>query len=98
MNPLYSMMMSGGMPGQTPRQTPQETAMGGTPFQNPIQRMNYILQAMQNPAQFVRQNLKGIPEQAFNDPTGNSVLQYMMNNMGVTQQDIQNAAYQIPRF
>lgn len=93
MNPLYNMLMSGGMPGQ---QAP--TMSGGPQFQNPMQRINYIMQAMRNPAQFVRQNLKGIPEQAFNDPTGNTVLQYMMNNMGVTQQDVRNAAGQIPRF
>ena len=67
-------------------------------FMNPIQKVGYILQAMQNPAQFVRQHLTGIPEQAFNDPTGNQVLQYMQQNMGVTQQDIQNAASQIPQM
>lgn len=66
-------------------------------FSNPLQKMSYILQAMQNPAEFVRQNLPGIPNEAYNDPTGNSVLQYMMNNMGVTQTDIQNAANQIPK-
>ena len=57
-----------------------------------------IMQAMQNPAQFVRQHLSGIPNEAFNDPTGNSVLQYMQNYMGVTQQDIMNAQSQIPRY
>lgn len=64
---------------------------------NPMQRMSQVMQAMQNPMAFVRQNLKGIPEELFNDPTGNAILQYMQNNMGVTQQDIQNAASQIPR-
>jgi hypothetical protein len=67
-------------------------------FMNPIQKMSFIMQAMQNPAQFVRQHIPGIPEQALNDPTGNSVLQYMQQNMGVTQQDIMNAQKQIPRY
>lgn len=66
-------------------------------FANPVQKMGAMLQAMRNPAQFVRQRLPQIPAEAFNDPTGNAVLQYMMNNMGVTQQDIQNAINQIPR-
>ena len=90
-NPLYQMLM-----GQT---TPQQRPMmpGGPQFANPMQKMNYILQAMRNPAQFVRQNMPQIPETAYSDPTGNGVLRYMMNNMGVTQQDIQNAANQIPR-
>ena len=59
-------------------------------YRNPLQMMQSFAMAMRN--------LPGIPEQAFNDPTGNSVLQYMMQNLGVTQQDIQNAANQMPRF
>lgn len=70
----------------------------GLQFQNPIQKMNSIMQAMRNPAAFVRQNLPGIPEEAFNDPTGNAVLQYMQQHMGVTAQDIRNAMNAIPRF
>ncbi len=75
------------------QQAPAQQQMSGArAFQNPLQRLSYIMQAMRNPAAFVRQNLPGIPEQAFNDPTGNGVLQYMQQNMGVTAQDIQNAA------
>lgn len=78
------------MPVQQPQPRPQQL--------NPMQRMGQMMQAMRNPMAFVRQNLKGIPDELFNDPTGNSILQYMQNNMGVTQQDIQNAASQMPRF
>lgn len=93
-NPLFNMLMG----QQTPIQRPAASSMPGTPqFVNPIQRMNYILQAMQNPAAFVRQNLPNIPNEAYDDPTGNGVLQYMMNHMGVTQMDIQNAKNQIPK-
>lgn len=88
-NPLYQSLMGS---------QPQPQQMTGMQFANPMQKISYIMQAMRNPAQFVRQNLPQIPQQAFNDPTGNSVLQYMMNNMGVTQQDVQNASGQIPRF
>lgn len=81
-------------------QAPQMTQNPYSPpvFQNPMQKMNYIMQAMRNPAAFVKQNLPGIPADAFNDPTGNAVLQYMQQNMGLTQQDIQRAASQIPHF
>ena len=76
----------------------QQSMVYGVPqFQNPIQKMQYIMQAMTNPAQFVRQHLRGVPEEAFSDPTGNAVLRYMQQNMGVTQQDIQNVSAQIPR-
>ena len=80
-------------------QPQQHSMVYGIPqFANPMQKMSYIMQAMQNPAQFVRQHLPGVPEQALQDPTGNAVLRYMQQNMGVTQQDIQNAAGQIPRY
>lgn len=87
---LGNPMMQPGMPQQMPvNQIPQ--------FASPMQKMGAMMQAMRNPAQFVRQRLPQIPEEAFNDPSGNAVLQYMMNNMGVTQQDVQNAMNQIPR-
>lgn len=69
---------------------------GGPQFQNPIQKMNYIMQAMRNPAAFVKQQLPGIPDQILNDP--GQILQYMQQNCGVTQADIQRVASQIPRF
>ncbi len=71
---------------------PQNPGFSRMQFQNPLQKMYFIMQAMRNPAAFVRQNLPQIPQEAYNDPTGNGVLQYMMNNMGVTQQDIQNVS------
>lgn len=67
-------------------------------YRNPFRMMQSFALAMQNPVAFVKQNLPEIPEHVFNDPTGNSVLQYMMQNLGVTQQDIQNVSNQIPRF
>ena len=65
-------------------------------FSNPIQKLNYIMQVMRNPAAFVKQNIPGIPDQILNDP--NQILQYMQEHCGVTQEDIQRAANQIPRF
>lgn len=99
-NPLYENMIASGVPGvplMQPGQQPMGMpAMSGMQFANPLQKMNYIMQAMTNPAAFVRQHLPNIPEEAFRDPTGNRVLQYMQQNLGVTQQDIQNAQNQIP--
>ena len=65
---------------------------------NMMQRAQSFMNALRDPVSFVKQNIPGIPDQAFNDPTGNGVLQYMIQNLGVTQQDIQNAANQVPRF
>lgn len=96
-HPLFNMLQNGAG-GQPQPQSQQPPISGGPQFQNPVQKMKYILQAMQNPAQFVRQSIPNIPEEAFRDPTGNAVLSYMMNNMGVTQQDVQRVSGQIPKF
>ena len=84
------------IPQQTTRQQPMQQMSQGMQFQNPVQKMNYIMQAMKNPAAFVKQNLPGIPDQIVNNPE--SVLQYMRKNYGVTDADIQQAASQIPQF
>lgn len=90
-------ILGGMQPNMTAQQQPQ-MQHNGIQFANPVQKANFIRQAMMNPAAFVKQYLPGIPEQAFQDPTGNAVLQYMVNNMGVTQADIQNARSQMPMF
>ena len=103
MNHPLQQMIARQMMGQTSdygnMQMPAAPMVSGIPrFANPMQKVGYILQAMRNPAQFVRQHVNGIPESAFNDPTGNSVLNYMQQNMGVTQQDIMNAQNQISQY
>ena len=82
MNPLYNMTF--GNSGAQPM------------FQNPIQKANYIMQAMTNPAAFVRQAIPNLPPEISNNP--NQILQWMQQNGMVTQQDIQNAMSQMPRF
>lgn len=67
----------------------------GLPFFNPMQRINAVQQAMQNPAAFVRQAFPNMPADIANDP--NKVLAYMKQNCGLTDYDIQAAASQIPR-
>lgn len=91
-NPLYSMSF-----GNTIAPQSQQLMTSGMPmFQNPMQKMNYILQAMQNPAAFVKQNIPNLPQEIANDP--NQILQYLQRTYGITNQQIQQAAMQIPRF
>lgn len=78
MNPLYQMLQGGQQPQQ----------MSGSPqFQNPIQKMNYILEAMRNPAAFVRQQFPDIPASISNDP--NQILRYLQQTRGISDQQIQ---------
>lgn len=81
MNPLYESLrgMTGG------------AAQSASPpvFNNPMQKMNYILQAMQNPAAFVKQYFPDIPNEIANDP--GQILGYLQKTRGLTDQQIQQA-------
>ena len=80
MNLLYNMLMGNQM------RTPQQM--------NPLQKMNYIMQAMQNPAAFVRQAFPDIPAQIQNDP--NQILQYLQQTRHISNQQIQDLINQNP--
>lgn len=55
--------------------------------QNMFQRINEFMQAMQNPAEYVRQKFPDIPEEIKNDP--NQILSYLKKTRGITDQQIQ---------
>lgn len=79
MNQLYSMY--------GPR-TPNFQAM------NPIQKMQLMMQAMSNPAAFVRQYCPDIPPQIQNSP--DQILQYLQQTRHISNQQIQDLLYQNP--
>lgn len=77
-NPLFQ-MFSG--------QAPAPQSMGGNPL---VQRMMAVMQAMQNPAAFVKQRFPDIPQQIMNDP--NQIFNYLQQTHGaVSQQQIDQA-------
>lgn len=84
-NPLYQ-MLGGGAPMQ----------QSGMTFQNPMQRMQYIMQAMTNPAAFVRQRFPDIPENIQNDP--NQILGYLQRTRGISDQQIQQVQQMAGQF
>lgn len=84
--------INGAAPAPAPQPNP---GYSGMPFMNPMQRMNAIQQAMQNPSAFVRQALPNIPADVAADP--NRVLMYMKQNCGLTDMDIQAAASRMQR-
>ena len=92
-NPLYQMLY-GGAPQQRP--SPNYQSSGGMNFQNPMQKMAYIMQAMRNPAAFVRQAIPDIPQEISNNP--NQILQYLQQTRGISNEQIQQVAQQVPRF
>ena len=76
-NPLYQMLQGG-------------VSQSGAPsFQNPVQKMQYILQAMTNPAAFVKQHFPDIPAGIQNDPR--QILGYLQQTRGISNQQIQQA-------
>ena len=59
----------------------------GMTFQNPMQKMQYIMNAMTNPAAFAKQQFPDIPENIQNDP--NEILRYLQRTRGISDQQIQ---------
>ena len=86
MNPLYNMLM-GANPPQAPIQNgPVSPGYGAPMFTNPMQKVQYIMQALTNPAAFVRQALPDIPAEISNDP--NRILQYLQQTRGISNEQM----------
>lgn len=70
----------------TKTQTPLQQN-SGMQFQNPIQKANYILETLRNPAAFVKQQFPDIPENIQNNP--DDILRYLQRTRGISDQQIQ---------
>lgn len=81
MNPLFQMLS-----GSAPQASPQPM-MPMPANSNPINRMNMMMQAMRNPAAFVKQSFPDIPDEISNDPS--QILTYLQRTRGITDQQIQ---------
>lgn len=90
MNPLYNMLM-----GQQAVQPQAPSQVYGQTFQNSLQKANYILQALKNPAAFVKQQFPDIPENISNDP--NKILQYLQETRNISNDQISQIMNQFPR-
>ena len=70
-----------------PQQMPTSGAMQ---FANPMQKMQYIMQAMTNPAGFMKQHFPDIPDEIMNNP--GAIMQYMQQTRGqMPQSEVQKA-------
>lgn len=85
MNPLYNMMMANQM-NRSNAVSPQTM--------NPAQKMNAIMQAMTNPAAFVKQCFPDIPAEIQNNPT--QILSYLQQTRHISNDQIQNLINQNP--
>ncbi len=63
---------------------------------NPMQKIQMVMRAMQNPGAFLKQKFPDIPDQYMNNP--NLIMQYLQQTRGITEQDIQNVQAQIPQM
>lgn len=70
----------------------------GPVFQNPIQKAAYIMQALTNPAAFVKQAFPDVPDGIVNDPV--QIRNYLMQSRGISEQQLQQMInqYPMPRF
>lgn len=81
MNPLFQQIMGGAAQQQMPSN-----------MMNPLQRINFVRQAMANPAMIIKQRFPDIPDQIMNDP--GKILNYLQQTRGITDQDIRQIASQ----
>ena len=98
MNPLYQQMMGAGQAPAFggPQQAASPMGFSGMQFRNPMEKMQYMMQAMTNPAAFVKRAIPDLPDAIANNPQ--QILQYLQQTRGVTDADIQAAQRQIPRY
>lgn len=54
---------------------------------NAYQKVNQIMQSMQNPAAFVKQQFPDIPDNILNDP--NQILHYLQQTRNISNEQIQ---------
>ena len=83
MNPLFQQLTGGMMPQQMPMPSN---------MMNPLQRIDFIRQAMANPALIIKQRFPDIPDQIMNDP--GKILNYLQQTRGITDQDIRQITSQ----
>jgi hypothetical protein len=77
---------------------PQMQQSQGPVFQNPIQKAAYIMQALTNPAAFVKREFPDVPDGIVNDPV--QIRNYLMQSRGISEQQLQQMInqYPMPRF
>ena len=76
MNPMQRMQMYGGAPSFN------------APM-NPMQRMQMFMQAMMNPAAYIRNQFPDIPVEIQNNP--GQILSYLQKTRGISNQQVQQA-------
>lgn len=84
MNPLYQQIMGRGV------------SQGGAPSSgpmNPMQKMFAVMQAMQNPAAYLKQRFPDIPDQIQNNP--GQILSYLQKTRGISDQQVQQTEQQM---
>lgn len=84
-----------GMP-MTPSQPSSalQPHVSGSPVMTPVQRVAFVMQAMTNPAAFVKQQFPDIPNEIVNNPQ--EIFNYLQRTRGISQADIQKAQAENP--
>ena len=61
---------------------------------NPMQKMSYMMQAMQNPAAFVQASAPDVPAYMLNNP--DQIRQYLQQTRNISNEQIQSMLNQFP--
>lgn len=80
------------MPGMATNAAPSGNFQGPM---NPIQQFNSFMQAMTNPAAYLKQKFPDIPDEIQNDP--NQILAYLQKTRGISNEDVQKTIGSMPQ-
>ena len=81
---------------QAPQTPVQQPMSGAAQFANPVQKMQYVMQAMTNPAQFMKEKFPDIPENIMYDP--NKVMSYLQQTRGISNEQVNQVVQQMPKI
>lgn len=70
-------------------------ATNAAPTGNPFQQFSSFMQAMANPAAYLKQKFPDIPDQIQNDP--NQILMYLQRTRGISNEDLQKIINTMPQ-
>lgn len=79
-----------------PQASQQPPISGAAQFVTPFQKIQYVMNAMSNPAAFLKERFPDIPNDIMHDP--NRIMQYLQRTRGISDEQLKETMNKIPRF
>lgn len=91
---FQTMMPQQSQPQPQPQSQPQSQSGQRIAFANPMQKAQFIMNALSNPAAFAKEQFPDIPDEISNNP--GAILNYLQKTRGIPPNQIQQLNNQNP--